>query len=53
MTKGLKALTPEIDSDQTAIGLPPVTSALFLIVLKRGRLGGISEIALLPFGGKA
>jgi hypothetical protein len=29
--KGLIALTPEIDYDQTAMGLPPVTSAIFLI----------------------
>jgi hypothetical protein len=28
---GLKALTPEIDCDQMAIGLPPVTSEVFLI----------------------
>jgi hypothetical protein len=26
-----KALTPEIDCEQTAMGLPPVTSAIFLI----------------------
>jgi hypothetical protein len=30
-TKGLIALTPEIDCDQTAIGLPPVTSSVFLL----------------------
>jgi hypothetical protein len=30
-TKGLIALTPEIDCDQTAFGLSPVTSAVFLI----------------------
>jgi hypothetical protein len=30
-TKGLTVLTPEIDCDQTAIGLPPVTSSVFLI----------------------
>jgi hypothetical protein len=29
--KGLIALTPEIDCDQTAMGLPPATSAVFLI----------------------
>jgi hypothetical protein len=29
--KELIALTPEIDSDQTAMGLPPVTSAVILI----------------------
>jgi hypothetical protein len=30
-TKGLIALTSEIDCNQTAIGLPPVMSAVFLI----------------------
>jgi hypothetical protein len=30
-TKGLIALTPEIDCGQTAMGLPPVMSAVFLI----------------------
>jgi hypothetical protein len=30
-TKGLTAHTPEIDCDQTAMVLPPVTSAVFLI----------------------
>jgi hypothetical protein len=38
-----------IDCDQTAMALPPVTSAEFLIdksMVKR--LGGISEIPLLP-----
>jgi hypothetical protein len=30
-TKGILALTPEIDCDQTAMGLPPVTTAVFLI----------------------
>jgi hypothetical protein len=29
--KGLIALTPEINCDQTAMDLPPVTSAAFLI----------------------
>jgi hypothetical protein len=28
--KGLPALTPEIDSEQTAMGLPLVTSTVFL-----------------------
>jgi hypothetical protein len=32
VTKGLMALTPEIDNDQTTMGLKPVTSAVFLIV---------------------
>jgi hypothetical protein len=39
VTKGLKALTPEKDCDQTAMGLPPFTSSL--IMIKRGR--GVSE----------
>jgi hypothetical protein len=30
-TKGLIALTPEKDCNKTMIGLPPVTSAVFLI----------------------
>jgi hypothetical protein len=30
-TKGLIAFTPEIDYDQTAMGLPPVTFAILLI----------------------
>jgi hypothetical protein len=30
-TKGLIALTPEIDCNKTAMGLPPVTPAAFLI----------------------
>jgi hypothetical protein len=46
------AITSEIDYDQTAMGLAPVTSELFLIVklflIKRGRLGVISEMPLLP-----
>jgi hypothetical protein len=29
-TKGLIAVTPEIDCDQTVVGLPPVTSAVLL-----------------------
>jgi hypothetical protein len=29
--KELIALTPEIDCNKTAMGLPPVTSAVFLI----------------------
>jgi hypothetical protein len=54
VTKGLIALTPEIDCDQTAMGLPPTASAVSkLSLVKRGRLGRISEIALYPFGDKA
>jgi hypothetical protein len=30
-TKGLIAFIPEIDRDKTTMGLPPVTSAVFLI----------------------
>jgi hypothetical protein len=30
-TKGIIAFTPEIDCDQTEMGLPPVTSAVLLI----------------------
>jgi hypothetical protein len=30
-SKELTALTPEIDCDQTAMGLPPVTTAVLLI----------------------
>jgi hypothetical protein len=30
-TKGLIALITEIDCNKTAMGLPPVTSAVFLI----------------------
>jgi hypothetical protein len=44
-TKGLIAFTPEINCDQTVIGLPPVTSAVFLTyidqignLLKRGQI---------------
>jgi hypothetical protein len=33
-TKGLIALTPEIDCDQTTMGSPPVTSAVLLIAIK-------------------
>jgi hypothetical protein len=33
-TKGLIALAPEIDFNKTAMGLPPVTSAVFLIANK-------------------
>jgi hypothetical protein len=57
-TKRLTALPPEIDCDQTAMGLPPVTSPIFHIAKakikftkKCGCLGGISEISLLPFYG--
>jgi hypothetical protein len=42
--KGLIAFTPEIECDQTSMGLPPVTSAVFLI-------GKISEMPLLSLRG--
>jgi hypothetical protein len=32
VVKGVIAFTPEIECDQTAIGLPTVTSAVLLIV---------------------
>jgi hypothetical protein len=31
VVKGLIVLTPEIDYDLTAMGLPPITFAVFLI----------------------
>jgi hypothetical protein len=31
-TKGLTSVTPDMDCIQTAMDLPPVTSAVFLIV---------------------
>jgi hypothetical protein len=31
-TKGLTALTPGMDCDKTAMGLPPIIYAVFLIV---------------------
>jgi hypothetical protein len=45
--------TLEIDFDQTAMGLPPVCIITHrqIILVKRGRLGGISEMPLLPFWG--
>jgi hypothetical protein len=46
---GLTALIPETDCDQTALSLPPVTSAVFLevILVNRERLGEISGMHLL------
>jgi hypothetical protein len=43
-TKGFIAFTPEIDSDQTVMGLSPVTSAVFLIVKKFWSNVGVSEV---------
>jgi hypothetical protein len=50
---GLTALSPETNSNQTAMDLPPVTSAAHsqVILVKRRRLGGISEMLLLPLRG--
>jgi hypothetical protein len=51
VTKGLIALTPEIDCDQTGKGIPPVTTAVFtqsqIIVVERE----ISEMSLVPLRG--
>jgi hypothetical protein len=44
-TKEFTASPPQINCNQTAIGLPTVTSAA------RGRLGGITEMPLLPLQG--
>jgi hypothetical protein len=50
----MTALPPDINYNQTAMGLP-VTSAVFLIIkfilVKRGRLGGIFELPLLSLRG--
>jgi hypothetical protein len=43
MIKGLIALTPEIDCDQTAMGLPPITSAAFIIAKSFWKNVGVSE----------
>jgi hypothetical protein len=54
-TKRLTASPPEIDYNQTAMDLPSVTSGVFLtaksFLVKRGRLGGISETPLLLLRG--
>jgi hypothetical protein len=55
-TKGLTALTPEVDCDQTAIGLPPVTSAVFLIASNFGEMcvsrRNIWDVSATPSGMK-
>jgi hypothetical protein len=51
-TKGLTALTPEINCDQTAIDLPAgVIPHSLVILLQRGRLGGLFEMLLPPLWG--
>jgi hypothetical protein len=53
-TNGLTTLTREIDCIHTAMGVPTVTSAIFLnigILVKRRRLGEISEMPLLTLRG--
>jgi hypothetical protein len=51
-TKRLTVLTPEMDCNQTAMGLPPFTSVVFLISLvilvKCGCIVRISKTSLLP-----
>jgi hypothetical protein len=54
-TQGLTAVTPKTEFHQTAMGLLSDTSTVSLIaviLLKCRRLGGISEMPLLPFGDK-
>jgi hypothetical protein len=48
-TKGLIALTPEIDCDHTAMGLPLVTSAVLLIAKNFGKTMGVSDEYLRCF----
>jgi hypothetical protein len=52
---GLIALKSEMDWDQTAMGLPPVPSAIILIgiLVECVCYCGISEISLLPYRGKS
>jgi hypothetical protein len=42
-TKGLTTLKSEIDYDNTAMGLPPVTFAAFLIAKSFWEIVGVSE----------
>jgi hypothetical protein len=56
-TKGLTALTSVMDCDRTAMGLPPATSAVFLIAKLFWLNMGVSEVycksLCQPFRGKA
>jgi hypothetical protein len=45
---GLIARTPEIDCNQTAMGIRLSLLEYSSILVKRKRLGGISDMALLP-----
>jgi hypothetical protein len=47
LCKGLSARKPKMDYDQTAMGLPPVTSTVFLIAKSFClNIGEISEMSL-------
>jgi hypothetical protein len=48
----VKALAPEIDCDQTALGTPNLQySYSKVIYVKRGCLGGVTEMLPLPLRG--
>jgi hypothetical protein len=51
-TKALTALTPEMDSNQAAIGLPPVISVVFLIAKSSAYLYIVSKLlfSYVPLG---
>jgi hypothetical protein len=42
---------PELSWDQTAMGIPPFTRAVYLILVKCERLGEISKMSLLVLWG--
>jgi hypothetical protein len=50
MMKALTALTPEMACDQTAIGLPPFTSTLFLMANHFGKMYISDEYLRYPKG---